>query len=33
MTMSGEVITGQRRVIACFLYPVIRTLDESFRER
>lgn len=33
MTMSGEVITGQRRVISYFLYPIIRTLDESFRER
>lgn len=33
MTLSGEVITGERRVISYFLYPIIRTLDESFRER
>jgi HlyD family secretion protein len=33
MTLAGEVITGERRVISYFLYPIIRTLDESLRER
>jgi HlyD family secretion protein len=33
MTLSGEVITGQRSVMSYFLYPIIRTLDEAFRER
>lgn len=33
MTASGEVVTGNRTVISYFLYPVIRVLDESFRER
>lgn len=33
MTASGEVVTGKRTVISYFLYPVIRLLDESFRER
>jgi HlyD family secretion protein len=33
MTLTGEIITGKRTVISYFLYPVIRVLDESFRER
>lgn len=33
MTLISEIITGERSVISYFLYPVIRVLDESFRER
>lgn len=33
MTLAGEIITGQRTVISFFLYPLIRVLDESLRER
>lgn len=33
MTLAGEIVTGKRSVISYFLYPVIRVLDESFRER
>jgi len=33
MTLSGEIRTGQRTVMSYFLYPLIRTLDESLRER
>lgn len=33
MTLSGEVVTGQRSVISFFVYPLIRVLDESLRER
>lgn len=33
MTVTGEIITGKRTVISYFLYPVIRLLDESLRER
>jgi HlyD family secretion protein len=33
MTASGEIVTGKRTVISYFLYPVVRLLDESFRER
>ena len=33
MTLSGEIVTGQRSVISFFLYPLIRVLDESLRER
>jgi hemolysin D len=33
MTLTGEIVTGKRTVISYFLYPVIRVLDESFRER
>ena len=33
MTVSAELIVGQRSVISYFLYPVIRVLDESIRER
>lgn len=33
MTLSGEIITGTRTVISYFVYPVIRVLDESLRER
>ncbi len=33
MTLTGEIITGKRTVISYFLYPVLRVLDESFRER
>jgi HlyD family secretion protein len=33
MTLTGEIKTGKRTVISYFLYPVIRVLDESLRER
>lgn len=33
MTATGEIVTGKRTVISYFLYPIIRLLDESFRER
>jgi HlyD family secretion protein len=33
MTVAGELIVGRRSVISYFLYPVIRILDESIRER
>ncbi|MCP3880986.1 MAG: HlyD family type I secretion periplasmic adaptor subunit [Sulfitobacter sp.] len=33
MTLSSEIKTGKRTVISYFLYPVIRVLDESLRER
>lgn len=33
MTVSAELVVGQRSVISYFLYPVIRILDESIRER
>nr|VFJ57196.1 MAG: HlyD family secretion protein [Candidatus Kentron sp. DK]VFJ60397.1 MAG: HlyD family secretion protein [Candidatus Kentron sp. DK] len=33
MTLTGEIVTGKRTVISYLLYPVIRVLDESFRER
>ena len=33
MTATGEVVTGKRSVISYFLYPVLRVLDESMRER
>jgi hemolysin D len=33
MTLSAEVIVGERTVLAYFLYPLIRTVDESIRER
>jgi HlyD family secretion protein len=33
MTLGGEIRTGRRTVISYFLYPLIRTLDESLRER
>lgn len=33
MTLTGEIKTGTRTVISYFLYPVIRVLDESLRER
>jgi HlyD family secretion protein len=33
MTVTAEMVTGDRSVISYFLYPVIRILDESFRER
>lgn len=33
MTMTAEMVVGKRSVISYFLYPVIRTLDESLRER
>ncbi len=33
MTLTAEIITGKRTVISYFLYPVIRVLDESLRER
>ena len=33
MTLGGEIVTGKRTVISYFLYPVIRVLNESLRER
>lgn len=33
MTATGEIVTGDRTVISYLIYPVIRLLDESFRER
>ncbi len=33
MTVTAEIVTGNRTVLSYFLYPVIRILDESFRER
>ncbi|HNI83454.1 MAG TPA: HlyD family type I secretion periplasmic adaptor subunit [Rhodocyclaceae bacterium] len=33
MSLTGEIVVGRRSVIAFFLYPLIRTLDESLRER
>ncbi len=33
MTLSAEAIVGRRSVLSYFLYPLIRTLDESIRER
>ncbi len=33
MTLSAEIIIGKRSVISYFLYPVLRMLDESLRER
>lgn len=33
MTVQAELVVGQRSVISYFLYPVIRILDESIRER
>lgn len=32
LTLSAEIVVGQRSVISYFLYPLIRTLDESIRE-
>lgn len=32
-TLSGEIKVGQRSVLSYFLYPIIRTFDESMRER
>jgi HlyD family secretion protein len=32
MTLTAEVVIGQRKVISYFLYPILRTLDESIRE-
>jgi hemolysin D len=33
MTLTAEVKVGSRRVISYFLYPLLRGLDESIRER
>jgi HlyD family secretion protein len=33
MTITAEVIVGQRSVLSYFLYPLIRAVDESIRER
>jgi hemolysin D len=33
MTRTAEIVTGKRTVISYFLYPLIRVLDESLRER
>lgn len=32
MTLGAEIIVGKRSVISYFLYPLIRSLDESIRE-
>lgn len=32
MTLTGEIVVGQRGVLSYFLYPLIRVLDESIRE-
>ena len=32
MTLSAEIKVGSRRVIDYFIYPIIRSLDESIRE-
>lgn len=32
LTLSAEIVVGKRRIISYFLYPLIRTLDESIRE-
>jgi hemolysin D len=32
MTPTAEVDVVDRRVISCFLYPLLRGLDESIRE-
>ncbi|GEO81527.1 HlyD family type I secretion periplasmic adaptor subunit [Pararhodospirillum oryzae] len=31
--LSAELRTGDRRILSYFLYPLIRTLDESFKDR
>jgi len=33
MTVAAELVVGKRSVISYFLYPIIRVLDESIRER
>lgn len=33
MTIQGELVVGRRTVLSYFLYPIIRVLDESLRER
>jgi hemolysin D len=33
MTMTAEIIVGQRTVLSYFLYPLTRAVDESIRER
>ena len=33
MTVTAEVIVGQRTVLSYFLYPLMRAVDESIRER
>jgi len=32
MKVRAEIKIGRRRIISYFLYPIIRALDESFRE-
>ncbi len=32
MTLTAEIVVGQRSIISYFLYPVFRMLDESIRE-
>jgi membrane fusion protein, hemolysin D len=32
MTLTAEIRIGERRLITYFLYPIIRAVDESFRE-
>ena len=32
MTLAAEIRIGERRLITYFLYPIIRAVDESFRE-
>jgi hemolysin D len=33
MTLTAEIVVGQRSVLSYFLYPLMRMLDESIRER
>lgn len=32
MSLSTEIVVGQRSILSYFIYPIIRTLDESIRE-
>lgn len=32
MTLTAKIRIGERRLITYFLYPIIRAVDESFRE-
>jgi hypothetical protein len=32
MTLAAEIRIGERRLITDFLYPILRAVDESFRE-
>jgi multidrug efflux pump subunit AcrA (membrane-fusion protein) len=33
MTVTAEIVVGQRTVLSYFLYPLIRVVDEAIRER